>query len=349
MIKSINKNNVLITPFIATKGCELSGRQTDDLLMIEPYSASVPVTSIPIAIDFVDYSDGIAVPSLNRDCSIALEQQSLDDVIYEEGVSGSGMFYPDQEDTNINGSYKRMVWSQIEKAFYNNYRDPTKLFGLENIDIGLDGSKRFFAEKIRVFTVPRSIFGEKMLGGTIELVDNALDDRYVITDDGEGNLIASPNLFSKNQVVRQFTNDIYSGSTGFSYETPVVDPPENPINLVANAVGFDTINISWDDNSSTELGFKLWRFDYTGSFSGSWHLVQTLAADVTATSDNTLQETSSYGYRIQAFNIIGSSGFSNTASAVTLDDDVLYWSTWDQQSWEDISGSNWESFTASYI
>ena len=224
MIKNINKNNVLTTPFFASKGCELSGRQTDDLLMIEhtPATGSSPATaSVPIALDFVDYGNGISDPTVNRDCSIALEQQSIDDVIYEEGISGSGMFYPNQEETNINGSYKRLIWSQTRQTFYNNLKDPTKLFGLENIDVEKDGSQRTFAEKIRVFTVPRGVFGEKILEGSVRFVDNALDDNYEVVDDGKGNLIASSNLFSKYQVVRNFTNNFQSGSTGIDCPLPV--------------------------------------------------------------------------------------------------------------------------------
>jgi hypothetical protein len=223
MIKNINKNNVLITPFIASKGCELSGAQTDDLLMIEdtPASGSNPATaSVPIALDFVDYGDGIDQPVLNRDCNIALEQQSLDQVLYEEGIRGEGLFYPDQESTNINNSYKRLVWNQIKTAFYNDYRNPTQLFGMENIDIDLSGTKRFFADSVRVFTVPRSIFGEKILENSVRLTDNALDDEYVIVDDGQGNLLAKHNLFSKYQVVRNWGNYIVSGSTGV--ECPAV-------------------------------------------------------------------------------------------------------------------------------
>jgi hypothetical protein len=237
MIKSINPNNILITPFVASKGCELSGQQTDDLLVTDPWSGSltddtgeVYVGEFPIAYDFVDYGTGLTAPVLNRSCSLALDQQTLDAVIYEEGVSGSGMFYTEQESINLNGSYKRMVWSQIRQAFYNNYRDPTKLFGLENLDINLSGTKRFYAERVRVFTVPQRIFGEKLLEGSIRLVDNALDDYYEITDDSKGNLVASRNLFSKYQVVRDFPNNFASGSTGIDCPLPVdvVDTSPDP-------------------------------------------------------------------------------------------------------------------------
>jgi hypothetical protein len=217
MIKGINKNNVLTTPFIASKGCQLTGVQADDLLMIEPTATTA---SVPIALEFVDYGNGMSSPTTNRLCNIALEQQTLDEVIYEEGISGSGLFYPENEEQNINGSYKRLVFNQIEQAFYNNYQDPTKLFGMENIDIGLSGTKRFIADRIRVFTVPRSVFGEKILEGSVQLIDNALDDSYVVTDDGKGNLIASKNLFSKYQVVRQIPNRFDTGSTGFVCPLP---------------------------------------------------------------------------------------------------------------------------------
>ena len=31
-------------------------------------------------------------------------------------------------------TYKRLIYSQIKNSFYNDYNDPTKMFGLENID-----------------------------------------------------------------------------------------------------------------------------------------------------------------------------------------------------------------------
>lgn len=233
MIKNINKNNVLITPFVASKGCQLSGQQNDGLLLTEPYSASVYVGSFPIAIEFVDYGNGLTDPVVNRSCSIALDQQTFDDVVYEEGISGSGLFYPDQEVTNLNGSYKRLVWTQIRQAFYNDFHDPTKLLGLENIDIGLSGTKRFYADRIRVFTVPQAIFGEKIIEGSVNFIDNALDDKYSVIDDGKGNLVAEENLFSRYQVVRDFVNNFSSGSTGIDCPLPIdnIDTSPDPENI----------------------------------------------------------------------------------------------------------------------
>jgi len=325
MIKSINKNNVLITPFVATKGCELSGFQTDDLLLTEdtPASGINPASgSVPIALDFVDYSNGLANPVLNRNCSIALEQQTLDQVIYEEGVSGSGLFYPDSEATNINGSYKRLVWNQIRTSFYNNYRNPTQLFGLENIDIDLSGTKRVFADRVRVFTVPRVIFGEKLLENSIRLKDNALDDEYVISDDGKGNLIAKNNLFSKYQAVRPWGNFIVSGSTGYTCPPVIVEPPTGSFTLTGSLTASIsgacqappfTASLNWTDPFTNENGFKVWMATQVNTAS-AWSLYTTVSdvgANVTSSLIMFNDIIISASFYVKAYNAIGTSSATN--------------------------------------
>jgi hypothetical protein len=246
-----------------------------------------------------------------------LEQQTLDDVIYEEGVIGSGMFYSENESTNLNGSYKRLIHNQIKQAFYNDYRDPTKLLGLENIDIGLSGTKRFISDRIRVFTVPRSIFGEKILEGSVELTDNALDDRYVVTDDYNSNLNAGDNLFSKRQALGSFYNYFATGSTSVDCPSPITGSPATPTNLTAFADAYNSVSVTWDDNATTELGFYLYRYDYTGSYAATWRMLQNVTMNAVSTTDTAVAQTSSYAYKILSYNELGTSSFSNTSIIIT--------------------------------
>jgi len=325
MIKSINKNNVLITPFIATKGCEMSGIQTDDLLLIEatPATGSSPATSsIPIALDFVDYGAGVNNPVLNRNCSLALEQQTLDQVIYEEGISGSGMFYPDAEAVNINGSYKRLVWNQIKSAFYNEHHNPTQLFGMENVDVNLSGTKRLFANRVRVFTVPRIVFGEKLLENSIRLIDNALDDKYVIVDDGQGNLIAKDNLFSKYQAVRPWVNLIVTGSTGYTCPAVIISPPTGSFTLIttltasisgAATVSPFTASLFWSDPFDNELGFKVWMATKATQGSGwsPYNNIADVGANITTLSAMFTDVMVSASFYVKAYNALGTSSATN--------------------------------------
>lgn len=213
MIKRINHQNFLTTPFVAVKSWEFFNVQNDDALVLEPLSASVSTAETNLSLDYLDYFG--ASPILNRDCNIALEQQDADQVIYQEGMTGSGAFYPDLEEQNSDGTFKRLVYSQIDRAFYNTYRNPTKIFGMEYIDFPLGRTDRNLAEHFRVFNIPRSVFGEKIEEKSVQFFDTALDDNVAIYDDGYQNLIAGINLFSKIQEVRNFGNIIYTGSATY--------------------------------------------------------------------------------------------------------------------------------------
>ena len=107
---------------------------------------------------------------------------------------------------NNTGTYQRLVHSQIKNAFYNEYNNPTQMFGMENIDFQLTEITKSLSEKFKIFTVKKEYLGDRLLKNSIMLVDNALDDTYTIVDDGNGNLVARSNLFAKIQEVKEFDN-----------------------------------------------------------------------------------------------------------------------------------------------
>ena len=199
----------MTTPFKAVKEWELFNIQNSSSILLESFSASVPITDTFVALDYVDYTS--TSPIINRDCDVALEQQEEDLVMFEDGISGSGIFYPDLELKNYSGTYKRLLYTQISRAFYNQYRNPIEIFGMENIDFPLSKTNRYLAEKFRMISVPQHIFGDKMVEGTIKFYDTNLDDNVEIYDDKMGNLIAGENLFSKVQEIRSIGNIIMDG------------------------------------------------------------------------------------------------------------------------------------------
>jgi len=221
MIKQIGKSSKVLSPFPAIKAWELSNVVNDDLVLIEPPDTP----EIAVALDYIDYS---GTPILNRECSIALEQQEDDLAQYEEGVSGSGYFYPD-EPQNANGTYKRLVYDQIEKAFYNLYRNPLQIFGMENIDFPRSETIRIIGNRFLMFSIPRNMMGDRLVAGTIRMYDTNLDDNVDIYDDGVGNLIAGNDLFSKVQEIRTLGNIILSGSVTNSCETYTEVPAGIPM------------------------------------------------------------------------------------------------------------------------
>lgn len=97
------------------------------------------------------------------------------------------------------------------------------------------------------------------------------------------------------------------------------DSSSDPSNFVAAAVSSSQINLTWDDNSSSEDGYSLERSLDGSSFSE----VQELSANSTSFSDLNLDPVTEYFYRVRSFEYKGSnkkySGYSNIDSDVTFD------------------------------
>ena len=95
-------------------------------------------------------------------------------------------------------------------------------------------------------------------------------------------------------------------------------PNGTPANLAAEAVSFDSINLSWDDNSDNESGFRIERRNVTAS--GAFADVGTTGVNGNSTAsftDTGLTGETTYEYQVIAFNGVGTSSYSNTASATT--------------------------------
>jgi alpha-tubulin suppressor-like RCC1 family protein len=85
----------------------------------------------------------------------------------------------------------------------------------------------------------------------------------------------------------------------------------SPSSLLAIPTSSSQINLTWSDNSSNEIGFKIERSVSTNT---NYTLLATFGADITSYSDNGLSCDIRYYYRVQAYNNYGNS-FSNIASA----------------------------------
>jgi len=92
-------------------------------------------------------------------------------------------------------------------------------------------------------------------------------------------------------------------------------PPAAPANLAANAASSSQINLTWGDSDSTEQGFKIERC--TGADCSGFAQIATVGANVTSYSNTGLAASTTYTYRVRAYNAAGDSDYSNTASAVT--------------------------------
>ena len=91
-------------------------------------------------------------------------------------------------------------------------------------------------------------------------------------------------------------------------------PPQAPGGLAATTASSSQIDLSWTDNSANESSFKIER--KTGS-AGTYAQIATVSANVTSYSSTGLTASTTYYYRIRAYNSGGNSSYSNEANATT--------------------------------
>jgi serine protease AprX len=94
----------------------------------------------------------------------------------------------------------------------------------------------------------------------------------------------------------------------------VTEPlPVYPSGLAATAASKSQINLSWVDNSVNESGYKIER-----STNGtSYTQIATVGASVTSYASTGLSASTTYYYRVRAYNASGNSSYSNVVSAKT--------------------------------
>jgi hypothetical protein len=98
---------------------------------------------------------------------------------------------------------------------------------------------------------------------------------------------------------------------------PAKTPPLAPTNLTAATINGGQIKLSWQDNSNNETGFRIER-KTTGSFAR----LATVGAGVTSYGDTGVNPSTTYTYRVYAYNNAGNSAYSNEASATTPDGEI---------------------------
>ncbi len=91
--------------------------------------------------------------------------------------------------------------------------------------------------------------------------------------------------------------------------------PTAPTNLAASASSSSQINLTWTDNAGNEAGFKIER---SLTANGNKYVqVATVGPDAVSYSDTQLSASTTYYYRVAAYNAAGTSTYSNKASATT--------------------------------
>jgi hypothetical protein len=91
-------------------------------------------------------------------------------------------------------------------------------------------------------------------------------------------------------------------------------PPVGPSNLVAAAVTGYQVQLTWNDETGNEAGFRIERALNPG---GPWTNVGQVGANIENFIDSTVEPLTAYSYRAVAFNSGGVSPYSNVASVTT--------------------------------
>ncbi len=95
---------------------------------------------------------------------------------------------------------------------------------------------------------------------------------------------------------------------------PLPDPPLAPDGLIANPSSFHEINLSWQNHASNAAGITVER----QPVGGSWQVISLVAANQNSYNDSGLPGDSSHDYRVRAYNLGGTSAYSNIAGATTF-------------------------------
>jgi hypothetical protein len=107
----------------------------------------------------------------------------------------------------------------------------------------------------------------------------------------------------------------YLSFDDFSFD--VAQVPTAPSNLTAVADTF-AILLNWDDNSATELGFKIERKNGDSLSVDPFVEIDSVGANVTSYNDLGRTPNTTYTYRVRAFNQLGFSLYSNEVTATTI-------------------------------
>ncbi|MCX6896894.1 MAG: autotransporter-associated beta strand repeat-containing protein, partial [Verrucomicrobia bacterium] len=181
-------------------------------------------------------------------------------------------------------------------------------------------------------------------GGTLVVTNLsgtfALNDSYKIFDAAAyAGTFTGFNLPSLNAGLAWSTTNLTVSGTISVVSSGVLPPvPDAPTNLVAVAVGYTQINLTWADTSTNEVSF----FVESSTDGGNFTEIASVAAGVTNYSDTGLSSGMTRYYRVRAGNTGGYSPYSNIASTATFTS-LIWRGDGSANAWNIGVTANWRS------
>lgn len=114
--------------------------------------------------------------------------------------------------------------------------------------------------------------------------------------------------------IAAFGNSLPSGPASATTQ-PAIPRSPDALTAVPHAGSTTVIDLSWTDRSGDEAGYRVERRQHANQ--DDWRAVAVLPADSTSYRDEGLASSTSYAYRVRAFNDSGESAFSNEIVATT--------------------------------
>jgi hypothetical protein len=160
------------------------------------------------------------------------------------------------------------------------------------------------------FDAQGNLLSDHRFNGTGDRADQVRDMCF----DSAGNLLVTGTSWggynsiggtADDMVTLKFVND---GSVS-------PQSPAAPSNLNAQSATASRISLRWRDNSGDENGFRIERCQGAGCT--NFAPVGQVGVNITSFTDSDLVRNTTYNYRVRAFNSVGDSAPSNTASART--------------------------------